>query len=231
MGRWCIVLTRRGLALSGPRCRGTENPRIIKAHRFDDRPHVLSTSATLAACHTIPAARQWGIVLPSSSTGESASYGGSAAAVGTSSPRAREAAAALAAATGVVPLRRCSAHSCRCAEVDRHEVRHLPRHLAKHCPLSEPLSEMSPGGGVARKKAANDFGRVVAPAPPRDSADEHRAAHRWTQPVEQSRAFGAVVAAQSSPPNPSAQRHVPSWHSPWPEQPIRHERVSQWSPP
>ena len=57
-----------------------------------------------------------------------------------------------------------------------------------------------------------------------------RAAHMCTQPSEHSRELGAVVAAQSGPPKPSAQTHVPSRQRPRPAQSSRHVRDSQRAP-
>lgn len=36
--------------------------------------------------------------------------------------------------------------------------------------------------------------------------------------------------AHVGPPHPKSQRHLPSWHSPWPEQSVSHWRYSQAGP-
>ena len=127
-----------------------------------------------------------GIVLPKISTAGSPSYGGITAAFGTCRPKVLLAAAARSrSAVAPDPTRsilRLSAHSRRCAECEWHAAAHLLRHFPKHRPPSAALIFSCPAS------------EVVAVA-----AVAHRDAHRWTHPVEQSRAFGAVLVAQSSP--------------------------------
>ena len=167
-----------------------------------------------------------GIVLPKSSPWESTPNGGIAAALGTRSPKVREAAAAPAiAAVGAARL--SSAHSSRCAECDLHEATHFWRQREKHRP---PKAALSPGPAMGSLSPSVGASLLLLLVVADAVAVAQRVAHRWTHPVEQSVAVGAVLCAQSSPPYPSAHRHVPSWHSPWPAHPIRHARASQWAP-